>query len=210
MSVSISDVSTAVDDITQNVTSQAEYTRAATEDVEALAMAFVQTEKEVEHLDSNAQDMQTLNDTSTKTLDELVGISEVTRTQILDMYDQAAKTNESAQKIKDAANLINDIADQTDLLALMLRLKRQEPVKQEGVAVVAEQIANLAKQSAENVVEIDHVVEELLVNSNQFIHVMEGMQTDVHQQFEYIHAAQNDFNALSSSLKGLCQLGRRN
>ena len=115
MSVSISDVSTAVDDITQNVTSQAEYTRAATEDVEAIGNGIVQTEKEVEHLDSNAQDMQTLNDTSTKTLDELVGISEVTRTQILDMYDQAAKTNESAQKIKDAANLINDIADQTDL-----------------------------------------------------------------------------------------------
>ena len=163
---------------------------------------IVQTEKEVEHLDSNAQDMQTLNDTSTKTLDELVGISEVTRTQILDMYDQAAKTNESAQKIKDAANLINDIADQTDLLALNASIEAARAGEAgKGFAVVAEQIANLAKQSAENVVEIDHVVEELLVNSNQFIHVMEGMQTDVHQQFEYIHAAQNDFNALSSSLK---------
>ena len=60
--------------------------------MEAIGNGIVQTEKEVEHLDSNAQDMQTLNDTSTKTLDELVGISEVTRTQILDMYDQAAKT----------------------------------------------------------------------------------------------------------------------
>ena len=120
------------------------------------------TEKEVEHLDSNAQDMQTLNDTSTKTLDELVGISEVTRTQILDMYDQAAKTNESAQKIKDAANLINDIADQTDLLALNASIEAARAGEAgKGFAVVAEQIANLAKQSAENVVEIDHVVEEL-------------------------------------------------
>ena len=143
MSVSISDVSTAVDDITQNVTSQAEYTRAATEDVEAIGNGIVQTEKEVEHLDSNAQDMQTLNDTSTKTLDELVGISEVTRTQILDMYDQAAKTNESAQKIKDAANLINDIADQTDLLALNASIEAARALeKQKGFAVVAEQIAN--------------------------------------------------------------------
>lgn len=45
MSVSISDVSTAVDDITQNVTSQAEYTRGATEDVEAIGNGIVQTEK---------------------------------------------------------------------------------------------------------------------------------------------------------------------
>ena len=33
------------------------YTRAATEDVEAIGNGIVQTEKEVEHLDSNAQDM---------------------------------------------------------------------------------------------------------------------------------------------------------
>jgi len=105
-------------------------------------------------------------------------------------------------EIKECTQGIVDVANQTNMLALNASIEAARAGEAgKGFAVVAEQIANLAKQSAENVVEIDHVVEELLVNSNQFIHVMEGMQTDVHQQFEYIHAAQNDFNALSSSLK---------
>ena len=119
---------------------------------------------------------------------------------------QAEYTRAATEDVEAIGNGIvqteKDIADQTDLLALNASIEAARAGEAgKGFAVVAEQIANLAKQSAENVVEIDHVVEELLVNSNQFIHVMEGMQTDVHQQFEYIHAAQNDFNALSSSLK---------
>ena len=98
-------------------------------------------------------------------------------------------------EIKECTQGIVDVANQTNMLALNASIEAARAGEAgKGFAVVAEQIANLAKQSAENVVEIDHVVEELLVNSNQFIHVMEGMQTDVHQ-------AQNDFNALSSSLK---------
>ena len=126
-------------------------------------------------------------------------------TSVENSVEAAAKLetlNHYMEEMHSIVELIGGITSQTSLLALNASIEAARAGEAgKGFAVVAEQIANLAKQSAENVVEIDHVVEELLVNSNQFIHVMEGMQTDVHQQFEYIHAAQNDFNALSSSLK---------
>lgn len=202
MSVAINDVSTAIDDISQNVTSQADYTRSATDDVDAIGNNIVSTEKEVEGLDNNSQSMKNLSETSTNTLNQLVNISEVTKTQIINMYEQAEKTNTSAQKIKEAAHLINDIADQTDLLALNASIEAARAGDAgKGFAVVAEQIGNLAKQSAENVIEIDNVVEELLTNSEQFIKIMENMQTDVKHQFEYIGTTQSNFDILSNSLQ---------
>ena len=202
MSHSINEVSTAIDDIAQNITSQADYTHSAANDVDSIGKNIVLTEQAVEDLDINSQNMQQLNDTSTDTLNNLVNISTVTKTQINNMYSQAKKTDESAQKIKDAANLINDIAEQTDLLALNASIEAARAGEAgRGFAVVAEQIASLARQSSENVIEIDNIVGELLTNSNEFINIMNSMQSDVHQQFEHIHATQDNFNVLSTSLQ---------
>ena len=189
-------------------------------DVEAIGNGIVQTEKEVEHLDSNAQDMQTLNDTSTKTLDELVGISEVTRTQILDMYDQAAKTNESAQKIKDAANLINDIADQTDLLALNASIEAARAGEAgKGFAVVAEEIRQLAdssRETANRIQQINSVVVKAVSNlSDNANNLVKYMQQTILPEFErfvdsgasyknnasYIEDAMNEFVLKTDALK---------
>ncbi len=202
MSHSINDVSTAIDDISQNITSQADYTHSAANDVDSIGKDIVLTEQAVEELDINSQNMQQLNDTSTDTLNNLVNISTVTKTQIINMYSQAKKTDESAQKIKDAANLINDIAEQTDLLALNASIEAARAGEAgRGFAVVAEQIASLARQSSENIIEIDNIVEELLTNSNEFINIINSMQSDIHQQFEHIHATQDNFNVLSTSLQ---------
>lgn len=207
MSVSISDVSTAVDDITQNVTSQAEYTRAATEDVEAIGNGIVQTEKEVEHLDSNAQDMQTLNDTTTKTLDELVGISEVTRAQILDMYDQAAKTNESAQKIKDAANLINDIADQTDLLALNASIEAARAGEQgRGFAVVAEQVRELADEIKNLIQVISERIKNVEDGTGELSRSLRESEQILDENTENVNSAHDIFEEIKGKADAIGQV----
>jgi methyl-accepting chemotaxis protein len=202
MSTSIGDVSTAVDDISQNIVAQADFTKNATEEVETIGKSIVDTEKEVNGLDENAQQMGNLSDRSMTTLKELVTISDTTKDQISNMYDQTVRTNDSVNKIKDAANMINDIAEQTDLLALNASIEAARAGESgKGFAVVAEQIANLARQSAENVVEIGDVVDELLTNSNQSLSIMDEMTGHIKEQFEYIYNTQSNFEQLSTSLK---------
>ena len=52
------------------------------------------------------------------TLNRLIDINNKTRTNIEAMHQQTELTNQSVQQIQVAANLINEISDQTSLLAL--------------------------------------------------------------------------------------------
>ncbi len=201
MTASITEVSTAVDDITMNVNDQAESTKEAAEEVNAIGTGITNTGSEIHVLDNSSKNISKLSDKSSNTLHELVDISTQTKVQIDEMYSQTALTNESVQKIKNAANVINDIAEQTDLLALNASIEAARAGESgRGFAVVAEQIAGLAKQSADNVVEIGTVVDELLVNSERSLKIMDEMKSQMQEQNSCITDTEADFTDLSASL----------
>lgn len=202
MSNSISNVSVAVDGISQNVNSQADFTMNASSDVDNIGNNILITEKEVEKLDSNAQNMRTANEKSALSLNELVAVNNTAKQQINNMYEQTTRTNESVNKIKEAANVINDIASQTDLLALNASIEAARAGEAgRGFAVVAEQIGGLAQQSASNVIEIGKVLDELLENSSQSLNIMEDIIKHMETQSTYVNATQESYKTLTTDLK---------
>lgn len=202
MSTSISNVSVAVDGISQNVNSQADFTMNASSDVDNIGNNILITEKEVEKLDNNAQNMQTANEKSALSLNELVAVNNTAKQQINNMYEQTTRTNASVNKIKEAANVINDIASQTDLLALNASIEAARAGEAgRGFAVVAEQIGGLAQQSASNVIEIGKVLDELLENSSQSLNIMEDIIKHMETQSTYVNATQESYKTLTTDLK---------
>ena len=110
MNESIQNVSTAINEIAQNSNSQAASTSSASENIAEIADGIADTSSEMESLDQNAQLMQDRSNKSMETLHRLIDVNSTTKTDIDSMYNQTAQTNDSVNKISQAATLISEIA----------------------------------------------------------------------------------------------------
>ncbi|MCI9539603.1 MAG: methyl-accepting chemotaxis protein [Lachnospiraceae bacterium] len=198
---SIDEVSTAVDSIACNVNNQAASTHDATNEVNTMAEKIKTSSIEISALDNNAKDMKQISETSMSTLNHLIEINTQTRANISAMHEQTEMTNQSVQQIQIAANLINEISDQTSLLALNASIEAARAGESErGFAVVADEIGKLAQQSASSVKEIRRVLENLLSNSTHSVEVMKEINDSVDTQVKSLSETQTIFTQLYQEL----------
>lgn len=204
MGSSITEVSAAVDNIAGNISTQAESTNTATVGIDSIAEGISNTNNEVGHLNETSQLMMELSRQALETLNELVEVNKRTKNDITLMYKQTEITNESVQNIKVAADLINGISSQTNLLSLNASIEAARAGEQgRGFAVVANEIGSLADQSTKTVDEISKIIAILMSNSAKSVEIMEGINSTIDMQVQSLNETQMNFNNLYKNV-GSC------
>lgn len=201
---SSSQVSEAVETIVENITKQAESTDDASRDVTNMAGSIKDTSSEISNLDKNAGDMLEISRQTDRTFGELIAVNNRTRQSISIMAEQTKNTNVSVQKIQGAAQFINEISEQTSLLALNASIEAARAGEAgKGFAVVADEIAKLANQSAASVEEISQVLIELQSNAAKSVDAMSEINRSVEEQVASLTGTQDSFKELHEELS-LC------
>lgn len=117
------------------------------------------------------------------------------------MEEQTASTNKSVEQIHVAANLINEISDQTSLLALNASIEAARAGEAgKGFSVVADEIAKLASQSTNSVEEIGKTVLELQGNAEKSVTVMKEINEAVELQVNSLMETQHIMEKLNQEL----------
>ncbi len=104
----------------------------------------------------------------------------IIRDQIQETAKRIKRLGESSQEIGNIVNLINDIADQTNILALNAAIQASMAGEAgRGFAVVADEVQRLAERSAAATRQIEILVKTIQADTNEAVSSMESTTAEV-------------------------------
>ena len=92
-------------------------------------------------------------------------------------------TNDSVQQIQKTIDMIRNIADETDLLAMNASIEAAHAgIAGRGFAVIAEQISKLASMSADNAGEVEKTLSGIREETEKMVQLMEETKSQMDNQ----------------------------
>jgi len=201
-SVASEEVAKTIEEIAKGATSQAKSTGDGSYKVELLGSIIEKDQSYVEQLNKASRSVSKVVMEGLKEIENLTTITEESNRETQAVQQGIIKTNDSADLIGEASNVIANIAAQTNLLALNAAIEAVRAGEHgKGFSVVADEIRKLAEQSTESTKTIDTIVQELQSNSKSAVHIMERVSTKLMEQTESVRTSKDKYLAISEAMK---------
>ncbi|MFC4411705.1 methyl-accepting chemotaxis protein [Chungangia koreensis] len=129
--------------------------------------------------------------------EQMETINELVKDAVLKMEGLDAETQEITQLV----SVIQDVAAQTNLLALNAAIEAARAGEQgKGFAVVADEVRKLAEQVSSSVTDITEIVTKIQTESNMVAKSLKGGYAEVEKGTEQIAETGNTLNEITSSV----------
>ncbi len=192
----------AVDEISQGAMTQAESSATANDNIVKISEQIDLITQEVEQLTIQAGRMDEDERASVQIVEELSASNEDTKISVDRVGEQITIMHSSLKGIKTAVEVIQNIADETDLLSLNASIEAARAGEAgRGFAVVAEQISKLADQSNRSATEIEKIIDEFLQISNKMVSIMGEVKVNMNHQQAKLAETQEKYKDVSQSVE---------
>lgn len=202
ISQNIGNINLAVEEIAKGSTDQAGETAKASDSIINIGSALDQNSENIDELNSAVESMNKYAKQAYEALQTLLTIGKKTSQEVTVLKEETDNTNVSAQKINDAVSLIQDIAQQTNLLSLNASIEAARAGESgRGFAVVAEEIRNLSEESSKGAKQIAEIVSQLIHNSDISVERMGSVEQNVDAQGERLDELDTTFTGLGKEIE---------
>ena len=195
------EINKAVEDISAGAATQAEEIETASGRIMDMGNVIENIVHDVDKLNETSQTMKQAGDTSTAIMKDLVASTARVNEAIGKIGSQIYATNESAQKIRAAVDIITSIASETSLLSLNASIEAARAGEfGKGFAVVASEIQKLADESNTSAQTITDIINSLLEDSEMTVKIMLEAEGIIRDQKEKLDKTQSHFVEVAAGI----------
>ncbi|ABR46809.1 methyl-accepting chemotaxis sensory transducer [Alkaliphilus metalliredigens QYMF] len=201
------EVAKTIEEIAEGANDQAKDTEKGVEHVNELGELIEKDQQYIKDLNISANEATKLKDEGFKILKDLVEKTKINSESTEEVYTIIVNTNESAEKIENASQMIRSIAEQTNLLALNAAIEAARAGDAgRGFAVVAEEIRKLAEQSNSFTKEIAGIIKELTDKTGHAVDTIQEVEKVTASQTESVQFTNDKFKGINGAIEKMKEI----